>query len=183
MTTRVRYVPVTAERPTEVKATIGVLVFLGVTALGGGIEMLLYPNGNEFLPGELMDRVPLLDSFVLPGVVLATVFGIGSLFAAWGLIRRPEVKLLQKLEDGTDRHWSWAGTAIIGLAFASWMIVEIAVLGTPWDTESTSEAITTWVLYGIYLTVAVSLLVLPQTHKVRTYLTIGPQARNQAASS
>ena len=168
------------------KATIGGLLFLGVTALEGGIEMLLYPRGNEFLPGELMDSVPLLDAFVIPGLVLALVLGIGSLFVAWGVASRRESRPPERLEDWSNRHWSWAGTLLTGASFASWMIVEIALLGAPWNTANTSEAITTSVLYGIYVTVAVSLLALPWHGSVRADVDLDSrsnQARNQAASS
>lgn len=48
----------TARRPAAVKWTIGVLTFLGITVLGGGIEMLLFYEGNEYLPVDLIEPTP-----------------------------------------------------------------------------------------------------------------------------
>jgi hypothetical protein len=70
----------------------------------------------------------------------------------------------------TDRHWAWAGAVLLGLGFTMWMVIEISMLGSPWDTANAGEAAMTWVLYGIYVTVAVLLLILPQLSRVREYL-------------
>lgn len=175
----VKSAEVSIRRPPAVKTLIGVLWFLGLTALGGGIEMLVFPNGNEYLPAEFLDHIPLVDSFVVPGLVLAIVFGIGSLFVVWGVQRLPGVTILEDLETRTGRHWSWAGLVALGIAFTTWMVVEIALLGPPWDSDP-GDAAAAWVLYGIYGTVAVALLVVPQLTSVKEHLSC--QAKNQDAS-
>lgn len=40
--------------------------------------MLLFPQGNAFVPGAWLDGVPVGDSWVLPGLVLGGVFGVGG---------------------------------------------------------------------------------------------------------
>lgn len=158
-------------RPVVVTVLVAVLAFLGVTALGGGIEMVLFPNGNEYLPIDMMDGVPVLTTFLVPGLVLGGVFGLGSLVAAVGILRRPRVAWLRRVEQRTGRHWSWTLTVGIGVAFAAWMLSEWVWLGTPWAADATpSEQTVTWILYGIYDTVAIALLVLPQLSAVRRYL-------------
>jgi hypothetical protein len=159
----------TGRRPAAVRWTIGVLTFLGITALGGGIEMLLFYEGNEYLPADLIERTP-FDTFIVPGLILGGIFGLGSLFVAWGIWRRPDFGLLHWLERLTDRHWAWAGAVLLGLGFTMWMVIEISMLGSPWDTANAGEAAMTWALYGIYVTVAVLLLVLPQLSRVREYM-------------
>lgn len=156
----------TSRRPAAVKWTIGVLTFLGVTALGGGIEMLLLYEGNEYLPIDMIQRTP-FDTFIVPGLILGGVFGLGSLFVAWGMWRRPDIGRLRWVERMTDRHWAWAGAVLTGLGFTMWMVIEISMLGTPWDAENSSDATLAWILYGIYCTVAGALLILPQLRSVR----------------
>ena len=162
----------TDRRPAAAKWTIGVLTFLGVTALGGGIEMLAFYEGNEYLPPELIERTP-FDTFIVPGLILGVVFGLGSLFVAWGMWRRPHLVWLRWIEKATDRHWAWAGAVLLGFGFTMWMVIEISMLGPPWDSENAGDVILTWVLYGIYGAVAALLLILPQLRSVRKYMAIG----------
>lgn len=67
-----------------------VLVFLGITAFAGGLEMLFFPHGNVYLPDDMLDRLP-VDTFVLPGLILGGVIGLSSLVVAWGMLRPAEI--------------------------------------------------------------------------------------------
>lgn len=158
-----------APRPASVRVTVGTLGFLGLTALGGGIEMLLYPQGNQYVPIELIELVPIVDSFVLPGLVLALVFGVGSLVAMVGVLRRPHWRWLDGVERVTGHRWPWAATLALGVGFATWMAVEINWLGLPWEAEPDEQGFT-YALYGIYVTVAILLLALPWAGGMREYL-------------
>lgn len=157
-------------RPRSVTATLWILGFLGITALGGGIEMLLFPKGNDYLPASFLDEIPIVDTFIVPGLVLAAVFGLGSLFLTWGVARRSELPGFGWIERRTGRHWSWLGTVAIGICFTAWMVIEIALLSGPSDSETTGEVVTGLVLWGIYGLVAVALLVLPQLKSFKEYL-------------
>lgn len=157
-------------RPGSVRALLATLGFLGVTALGGGIEMLAFPQGNEFLPADFLDRIPVADSFILPGLVLAGVFGLGSLVVLVGALRRPRWGWLGGLERATRRHWSWAATLALGFGFLAWMAIEITWLGAPWESPPGEDRTFAYLLYGIYLTVAALLLALPWARGVRRYL-------------
>jgi hypothetical protein len=144
---------------------IGVLIFLGVTAAGGGAEMLLFPKGNEYLPDTLLEPLP-VESFVLPGLILLLGFGIGSLLVAWGMLTRRDLRFMETLEDRAGYHWSWLGAVAIGVGFTAWMFVEIALLGPPWG-GGPDDQMFAWILYGIYLTVAGLLVTLPRSKSVR----------------
>lgn len=159
-------------RPGTVTATIWVLGFLGVTALAGGIEMLVFVRGNVYLPASMLDEVPLLDTWLVPGLVLTSAFGVGGLVGAWGIARQPRVRQLATVERRTSTHWSWAWTVAVGYAFTAWMVVEISLLGPPWDAADTAGETSAWVLYGVYVAVALLLLVLPRTRGVRDHLLI-----------
>ncbi|MGD2059437.1 MAG: hypothetical protein PVF87_01095 [Acidimicrobiia bacterium] len=160
----------TERKPTSIKWTIGILIFLGVTALGGGIEMLVFYQGNEYLPVDMLERIP-FDTYIVPGLVLGIGFGLGSLFVAWGMWRRPEIGWLGWLESLTERHWAWAGSVLIGLGFTMWMVIEVSLLGAPWAPENAGggEPIA-WVLYSVYGATALLLLILPQLRPVRSYM-------------
>ncbi len=167
----------TTRKPASVKWTIGTLMFLGLTALGGGIEMLAFYAGNQYLPVDMLERIP-FDTFVVPGLVLGIGFGLGSLFVAWGMWRRPEIGVLGWLERLTERHWAWAGAVLIGLGFTMWMVIEISLLGAPWapETAGDGEPIT-WLLYSVYGATALALLILPQLRPVRAYMRVAPPSR------
>lgn len=161
-------------RPRTEQALGWLLGFLGVTALGGGIEMLLFPRGNQYLPISLLDPVGFLDTFALPGIVLAGAFGVVPLVVLVGLVRRPQWAWLAPVERLTGRHWSWGGAAAVGVGFTTWMVTEIALLGPPWDAATTGDLVTGWVLYGIYCTVAASLLALSWSPSVRASTRLAP---------
>lgn len=63
-------------RPRPVTALVTVLCILGLTGLGGGVEMLVSPRGGTYLPPERLDDIPLVDTYIVPGLVLAIVFGV-----------------------------------------------------------------------------------------------------------
>ncbi len=162
--------PASSSRPASVRITAALLAFLGITALAGGIEMVAFPHGNAYLPLDLIDGVPGIDTFLVPGLVLGLGVGVGALVALWGTWRRPHLRMLEVVEDGTGRHWAWTLTVALAVGFATWMALEWVWLGTPWGATTAGEAATTWVLYGIYDTTALALLVLPWTRSMRADL-------------
>jgi hypothetical protein len=151
---------------------IAVLVVLGLAALGGGTEMLLFPHGGTYLPPERLEKIPLLDSYVVPGLVLGAVFGIGSLVTAAGMFRRWSWRVLGAVERATGRHWSWAATVIIGIGFAAWLTVELILLGGPWASGLDSDRTTAYATYGAFGSMALALLLLPHLRSVRCYLAL-----------
>lgn len=140
----------------------GSLIFVGVTAVGGGVEMWLYPDGNEFVRTEWLHDLPLVDTWRLPGLVLGLGLGVGSLVAAFGLLRRPRWRMLAPVQRVTGRHWSWAATALVGIALGGWILLEVVLL----PQRSTIEA-----LYGA---LAAGLVGLCSTASLRRSLALTP---------
>lgn len=146
-------------RPRLVTAAATIAGFVGVTALGGGVEMLLYPHGNQFVPGAWLADMPLIDSLVLPGLVLGGGFGVGGIVTTYGLLRRPRWRTLDRLQRRTGRHWSWLATLALGVGLATWVLLEVALI----PQRSPIEV--------LYAALAAALVVLPLQRSVREHLT------------
>jgi hypothetical protein len=149
-----------------------VLLFLGVTALGGGIENLANAHGGTYLPAERFDEIPLVDSYVVPGLVLGSVFGVGSLVTAVGMIRRLSWRWLGAVERATGHHWSWAATIVVGIVFVCWLTVELILLGGPESFDTAGDRITAYVIYAVFGSIALALVLLPRAGSVRDHLAL-----------
>lgn len=145
-------------RPIVVRLIIGLLVFLGVTALGGGFEMILFPEGNDFLPAEWLGGLPLVDSWLIPGLVLGIGFGAGSLITAYGVSRRPRWGWLDFAERAGGPAWPWLATLLIGVGLDVWILLELIYL----PARSWLE-----VVYGL---IGAALTLLPLSPAVRDHL-------------
>lgn len=138
-----------------VLATIGVLGFLAVSALAGGTALVL----GAAPPDDWLDRIPVVDSWVVPGLVLGIGFGAGSLATAYGMLRLPTGSALRPVQRLTRHHWPWAATLLIGLGQVVWIGLELAYL------PQLSP------LQAVYGGVGVALVVLALHPTVRRYLT------------
>lgn len=113
------------KRPKAVVAMIWVTAFLGVTALAGS-SALLVPAWTP--PAEWLDDIPVISSWVVPGLVLALGFGVGSLVTAWGAWKRTRVSALRGIERASGRHWSWLATLALGVGQVTLISLEFAFL-------------------------------------------------------
>jgi hypothetical protein len=87
---------------------------LGVTALFGGGSLLLDPTGASMeMPVAWLDGTPFTD-YSLPGLILFSVLGVGSLVVMVGVHRR----------------WRGAWTASLGLgvALVGWIVVQVLLI-------------------------------------------------------
>lgn len=158
---RGRLVQRRGHRLAAVWATIGVLTFLGASAVAGGVALLL----GAAPPDDWLNRVPVIDSWVVPGVVLGVGFGFGSLLAAYGIARRPSWRWPRFAERLTHQHWSWLATILIGLGHLVWITLELVYL----PQQSALQ-----VVYGA---VGVALVLLPLHPAMRRHLAVSPARR------
>jgi len=148
------------------KATVGLLVFLGISALGGGLMMIF--AGDTIFPAEWLTAFPVITNWVVPGLVLAIGFGVGSLVTAHGARRQPTWGVMRPVEQWTRQHWSWLATSLIGLGQMVWIALELLYLeGGAWLQ----------VLYG---SVGVALFLLPLTAELRRRLSIADAPEDTA---
>lgn len=150
--------PAVSHRPAAAVSIIVILIFLGFTALAGGIELAFEPVAGGRPPQAWLDAIPLVDSWVIPGLVLASGFGAGSLITAYGVYRRPRWAWLRPLERLTGHHWAWLATLAIGAGHLVWIGLELAYLPEPSALQ---------VIYGA---VGLALVVLSLLPRVRAHL-------------
>lgn len=149
--------PTLRARPMTVVVTIGVLAFLGVTALAGGVSLSV---GLAAPPEQWLADVPVVDDWLVPGLILGLAFGIGSLVTAFGVWRRPKWRLLAFVERLTGHHWSLPATILIGAGQLTWILLEVIYLPALSALQ---------VIYGC---VGLALVVLPVLPPARAYLNV-----------
>jgi hypothetical protein len=111
-------------RPGAVWALVLVLAFLGLSAAAGGVAML-----SGFAPPDSwLDAIPVVGSWVVPGLVLGVGFGAGALLTAYGMVRRTSPSWLSPLERLTGHHWSWAASLLLGAGQLVWILLELVYL-------------------------------------------------------
>ena len=116
------------------RSTVGLLILLGIGALGGGIGLVVAPDGSFMhMPLSWLQGSPFPD-FLVPGLILGGLFGVGSLVvAALGL---RSVRLAPFLAFA------------IGCGQMIWIVVELAII------RSLSILHPIW--FGIGLAIAVA---------------------------
>jgi len=119
MTTRTYTRPTTTDIPRPQlhaagKTAVAFLVLLGLGALGGGIALIARPDGSVMqFDVALLAGSPFSD-FLVPGLILGGLFGIGSfVVAAMGLRRSRLAPFL---------------AFAIGCAQMIWIVVELAII-------------------------------------------------------
>lgn len=87
---------------------------LGITAFVSGGLMSLDPSGTTMgLAIEWLDGTP-FRSYLVPGLVLFSVLGVGSFVVLYGIVRR--------------RRWAWWGALALGVALVGWIVTQILLL-------------------------------------------------------
>jgi hypothetical protein len=116
------------------KASIALEVLLGIGALGGGLVLIVAPRGEIMpLPLSALAGSP-FDTYLVPGLILFTVLGLGPLVAAW-------------LAWGRHALAPFAAF-VVGVALLIWVAVEIAIIG--YSNEPPLQAI--YLVMGIAIT-------------------------------
>lgn len=106
------------------RAAFAVLLFLGVTAVGGGSWMLAVPHGDRYLPVDVLEGTP-LSTWTIPGLVLGGGFGLGGLVTAWGVLTG---RRLIRLSTVGGRPWAWLAALALGIGMLLWVTLQLAML-------------------------------------------------------
>lgn len=91
------------------------LVFQGLSGCLGGGRLVTDPSGASIdLPVELLAGSAFYN-YLVPGLVLLIVLGIGPLVAPYGVWRR--------------RPWGWRSSFVVGAALIIWLAIQIRTIG------------------------------------------------------
>lgn len=91
------------------------LIFLGITSLAGGAVLILDPSGAIIgITTGLLDGSP-FGTYLVPGLVLFFLLGVGTLVVAYAFYRHQE--------------WSLLATPLVGFVLTSWIVIQISIIG------------------------------------------------------
>lgn len=117
-------------RPFAVNMLYGLQTFLGLGALVGGGMLVADPSGELIqIPVSMLQRSPFFD-FLVPGLLLFTVFGLFPLLALYSMICRPEIRWANVLNPFKSLHSSWALSLYTGFGLIIWIMVQTYILNT-----------------------------------------------------
>jgi hypothetical protein len=96
---------------------LGILqAFIGLGALGGGFMLVRDPSGSALeLPMSLLEGSPFPD-FLLPGMFLLAVNGVGSMIGA-GL-------------SFTRRRYAQEIAIVLGAILVAWIVIQIVIISS-----------------------------------------------------
>ncbi len=137
---------------------IFLLSFLGLSAFGGGLTLIISPSGKLLggLPLSLLENSP-FDNFLIPGIILFIILGVFPLFIVFALIKKPVSTFAERFNLFSDMHWAWTFSIYIAFALIIWIQVEtIYIQGVGWLQ-------TFYMLYAIPMII---IALLPQTRNI-----------------
>ena len=130
-------------RPPALRLLSGVLLFQGLSGLGGGIGLMVDPSGEALgLSMTLLDGSPFPD-YLVPGLILFIVLGMAPMVVA------------RVVWEG--RPGSWLAALAVGAALVIWITVQILMVG--YQASPPLQAV-----YGV---LGVIILLLSMTGSVR----------------
>ncbi|MGY2896505.1 hypothetical protein [Deinococcus sp. UYEF24] len=157
-------------RPPSLRWLLGCLAFLGVSALFGGVVLVGSPTGAWLhIPLSVLHSSPFSD-FLIPGLILGIVFGVGSVLTVLALRLRPVWHLGTALTRFTYEHWAWSAALVLGVGQIIWIVTETVMLrGASW----------LGLIYGSLGLLIVTLAFQPD---VRRYFALGVASHDLAES-
>ena len=109
---------------------IALLGFLSLGACYGGIVLIISPDGSLLeIPLELISNSP-FKTFFIPGIILLTIFGVFPVYVIYGLIKKPESIIFNKLNLLYDYHFAWTFALYIGAGQIIWINVQTLIFNS-----------------------------------------------------
>lgn len=110
------------------RLVLGLCLFTGVTAVGGGLALITSPPRAQGPTGELLQHSP-FDSYLIPGLLLFLVIGLGNLTAAALEARRIRGSEVAVLVAGAALT-TWIVTQLVMIRTLSWLQLVYFLIGT-----------------------------------------------------
>lgn len=88
--------------------------FIGLGAIGGGLMLIMDPSGNAMgLPVDMLQGFPFPD-FLIPGLFLFTVNGLGSMVGAGLSLARS--------------RYAPEAAVLLGAILVAWILIQLAII-------------------------------------------------------
>jgi len=166
-----RHAPLRHRRPPALWLLLFVMGFLSIGGFVGGVSFVVDRTGGG-LGANLswLEGTP-VTTFLLPGLLLLGLYGIGSLILMAGLTWRWSPGPLRRLDRRLGLHWSSAGTVVVGAFLIAWILYEFAVIPER------------MVLQPILIVVGSMMVAMPLLPSMRRYAATnpGPPSTNREA--
>ncbi len=105
------------------------MVFLSISALFGGISLIIDPKGSFLnLPIWLLDNT-IFPNYLIPGIILLIFLGVFPAFTAYGLISRKQVKYTSIFNLYRKRFWAWTYAIYSGIILVLWIQFQVMIIG------------------------------------------------------
>lgn len=111
------------KHPLEVYALCLLLLSLSAGALYGGGALIIKPDGSLLQMQPWLSKLP-FPNFLIPGIILFVMNGLLPLLVVVGLLFKPNIIFLNRLNVYRDRHWSWTFSLYSGIIAIIWIIVQ-----------------------------------------------------------
>ena len=133
------------------------LVFLALGAIIGGGTLTISPTGKLLrMPLYLLEKSP-FNNYLIPGIILFSVFGLAPLLLIFALIKKPIGKFAETFNFFKDMHWSWTYSIYVAFALIIWLQIEMMFLQTVYWIHT---------FYMIYAIVLIFVALLPQIRNI-----------------
>jgi len=133
---------------------ISLLLFLGLSAIGGGGALIISPSGKLLggLPLSILAYSPFSD-FLIPGLILFTILGLMPCLICYALVEKSSNRIAEYFNLFKDMYWAWTFSIYVAFALIIWIQVEtIFVQGVGWLQT----------LYMLYAIPIILIALLPQ---------------------
>ena len=109
------------------------LLIIGIGGIYGGLVFLADPSGQLMgMSLSYLDGLP-IHSYLLPGLWLLTVMGVGTLVILYGLWAGPAWNWTAAIERHSHMHWAWTAALALCVVLLFQLGVELllGMLGPP----------------------------------------------------
>jgi hypothetical protein len=139
-------------------ALLAILAFLGFFS---GAMFLLDPSGGTHgMSTSILESTP-VDDFTLVGLFLVITYGILPVLTIVGLWTLSRWRWTDPINRWAVQNWAWSTAIAIGIILVIWIVVEIALIGSPTGFPRFLQ-----VVMGLLGVVIIALAMLPS---VRSY--------------
>jgi hypothetical protein len=158
-----------SRRPWALWPLLAAMAFLAMGGFFGGISFITDTTGAG-IGAKLswLENTPVND-FLLPGLFLLGVYGIGTAILMVALIWPFSPGPLRRLDAALHHRWAWAGTMLAGAVLIVWILYEFVILADR------------MILQPLLIGVGIVMMAIPLLPSMRAYCSTTDQKRSGGA--